>query len=45
MCRNVEALKPDTETPKNQQVEKDGERVPPHQGCGANLEVLRYVSA
>ena len=53
MCINIkyyinkrtEAPKPDTKTPKNQQVEKTRGTCTPDQGRGATLGVLGYASA
>ena len=41
----TEAPKPDTKTPKNQQVEKTRGTCTPDQGSGATLGVLGYASA
>ena len=41
----TKAPKPDTKTPKNQQVEKTRETCTPDQGSGASLGVLGYTSA
>ena len=43
--QNVEAPKPDTKTPKKQQVEKTPRTCTPEQGSGATLGVLGYASA
>jgi len=45
MHKCEETPKSDTKTPKNQQVEKHRERVPPNQDSGATLGVLGYASA
>ena len=43
--KKTEAPKPDTKTPKNQQVEKTRGTCTPDQGSGATLGVLGYASA
>ena len=43
--KRTEAPKPDTKTPKNQQVEKTRGTCTPDQGSGATLGVLGYASA
>ena len=43
--KRTEAPKPDTKTPKNQQVEKTRGTCTPDQGSGATLGVLRYAIA
>ena len=45
ISERTEAPKPDTKTPKHQQVEKTRGTCTPDQGSGATLGVLGYASA